>query len=73
MEEIPETDPTTREPVWIFPFEGMSVGDSFFIPTLHVSHMLYVVENAAKKAQVRVKAYATTKDGYLGIGVWRVR
>lgn len=67
-----EIDPKTNEPVWLFPFEGMSVGDSFFIPTLHTANMLYVVDTRAKVAKVRVKAYATTKDGYLGVRVWRV-
>jgi len=67
-----EIDPTTKEPVWLFPFEGMRVGDSFFIPTLKTANMIYVVDTPAKAAKVKVRAYATTKDGYLGVRVWRV-
>ena len=67
-----EIDPKTKEPVWLFPFEAMAVGDSFFIPTLHTANMLYVVDTRAKVAKIRVKAFATTKDGYLGVRVWRV-
>lgn len=65
MNQIPE-------PEWIFPFDGMSVGDSFFIPTLRPAEMLFVVENRAKVAGVKVKAYPSSKDGRLGIRVWRV-
>ncbi len=59
------------EPEWIFPFEGMAVGDSFFIPTLKIPEMLYVIDCRAKVAQVRVKAYASSKEGHLGVRVWR--
>ncbi|NBS68427.1 hypothetical protein EBT31_05870 [bacterium] len=68
-----EIDPKTREPVWIFPFEGMSVGDSFFIPTLQTANMLYVVDTRAKVAGLRVKAFAVIENGYLGVRVWRIR
>jgi len=61
-----------REPEWIFPFDGMNVGDSFFIPTLRAAELLFAVENRAKVAGVKVKAYPSSKDGRLGIRVWRV-
>jgi ethanolamine utilization microcompartment shell protein EutL len=61
-----------QEPNWLFPFEGMGIGDSFFIPTLKPAAMLYLVDNAAKRAQVRVKTYVTMKDGCLGVRTWRV-
>jgi len=61
-----------REPEWIFPFDGMSIGDSFFIPTLRPAELLFAVENRAKVAGVKVKAYPSSKDGRLGIRVWRV-
>ena len=32
------------EPEWIFPFEAMEVGQSFFVPTLKPSPMLYAIE-----------------------------
>jgi hypothetical protein len=67
-----EIDPSTREPVWLFPFEGMSVGDSFFIPTLQTANMLYVLDVRAKVAKVRIKAYAVVENGYLGVRAWRI-
>lgn len=60
------------EPEWVFPFQGMSVGDSFFIPTLRIPDVMYAVETGAKRAQIRVKAYATVKDEHLGVRVWRI-
>lgn len=63
----------TKEPEWIFPFEAMSVGDSFFVPTLKPSPIIYAIETGAKRAKVSVKAYVTEKDGCLGVRAWRVR
>jgi hypothetical protein len=60
------------EPEWIFPFDGMNVGDSFFIPTLRPAELLFVVDNRAKVAKVKVKAFPSSKDGRLGIRVWRI-
>jgi hypothetical protein len=62
-----------QEPEWIFPFDGMEVGDSFFIPTLRPAEMLYIVDSAAKRAKYRVKAYPSSKEGHLGVRVWRIR
>ena len=67
-----EIDPKTHEPVWIFPFEGMSVGDSFFIPTLRPAQMIYLADIAAKKSDIRVKIFTCHKEGHLGIRVWRI-
>lgn len=61
-----------EEPEWIFPFEGMNVGDSFFVPTLKPAEMIYTVDTRAKAAKVKVKAYTSLKDGNLGVRVWRV-
>ena len=60
------------EPEWIFPFEGMLVGDSFFIPTLRPTPMIYAIEMGAKRAEVRVKTYVTKKDDCLGVRAWRI-
>jgi hypothetical protein len=68
-----EIDPKTNEPVWAFPFDAMGVGDSFFVPTLQPANMLYVVDTRAKDAKIRIKAFTTIKEGYLGVRVWRVR
>lgn len=60
------------EPEWIFPFEGMAVGDSFFIPTLRPAEMIYSLDCGAKRAGIRIKSYYTTKDNQLGVRTWRV-
>jgi len=61
-----------KEPEWIFPFEGMLIGDSFFIPTLDPSHMLYAIEKGAKRSQVVIRCFVTQKDGCLGVRAWRI-
>lgn len=65
MDRIPE-------PEWIFPFDSMDVGDSFFIPTLRPAELIFVVENRAKIAGIKVKAYPSSKEERLGVRVWRV-
>lgn len=57
---------------WIFPFENMAIGESFFVPTLKTSHMIYAIESGAKRAEVRVKTFVTSKDNHLGVRTWRV-
>ena len=49
----------------------MNVGDSFFIPTLHPADMIFIIDNRAKAAGIKIKAYASSKDGRLGVRVWR--
>ena len=61
-----------KEPEWIFPFEGMLIGDSFFIPTLKPSPMIYALESGAKRAEIKVRCFITKKDGCLGVRAWRV-
>lgn len=61
------------EPEWIFPFEVMEIGESFFIPTLRFAEMIYALENGAKRAGIRVKCYVTVKDKHIGVRTWRVR
>jgi ethanolamine utilization microcompartment shell protein EutL len=60
------------EPEWVLPFEGMQVGDSFFIPTLRPSELIYSIDCGAKRAKVRVKSYVTTKDNQIGVRTWRI-
>jgi hypothetical protein len=59
------------EPVWLFPFTGMAIGDSFFIPTMKPAYLTYAADSGAKKAGMRVKVYTVTEEGVLGIRVWR--
>ena len=60
------------EPEWIFPFEGMGIGESFFIPTLKPSPLIYAIECGAKRAGFRVKTFVMVKDGCLGVRTWRL-
>jgi hypothetical protein len=61
-----------EEPVWLFPFQGMDIGDSFFIPTLRTAEMIYAIDTGAKRVGIRIKSYVTTKDGHLGVRTWRI-
>ena len=61
-----------QEPEWVFPFQGMDIGDSFFIPTLRFAEMIYAITTGAKRAKIRVKVFVTTKDGHIGVRAWRV-
>jgi hypothetical protein len=59
------------EPEWLLPFEGMVIGDSFFIPTLRPAELIYSIDCGAKRAGLRVKSYVTHEKGYLGVRCWR--
>jgi len=61
------------EPEWLFPFEAMNVGDSFFIPTLKPANMIYIIDTRAKKAKYKMRCTVALKDGCLGVRAWRVR
>lgn len=61
-----------EEVEWLFPFDYMSRGESFFIPTVRPSTMLYTIDVAAKRAGVRVKSHTTMHEGCLGVRVWRL-
>jgi hypothetical protein len=60
------------EPEWLFPYPFMNVGDSFFIPTMRPSHLIYVIDVTSKKAGVLMKAYPRHEKGILGVRAWRV-
>lgn len=70
--QSPKTDPLFDEPVWLFPFEGMQRGESFFIPTLKPSLMMATIAERAKAVKIRVKCFTTESDGCLGVRVWRI-
>lgn len=67
-----ENPETLQEPEWVFPYDYMEVGDSFFIPTLRPAQMMYSADSAAKRSKIRVKIFTTEKEGHLGIRVWRI-
>jgi hypothetical protein len=66
MVQIPEPD-------WVFPFEVMEVGDSFFVPTLRFAEMIYALDSGAKRAGIKVKSYIVAKDDHIGVRTWRIR
>jgi hypothetical protein len=61
------------EPEWVFPFEIMEVGDSFFIPTLRFAELIYAIDCGSKRAGIKVKSYVAVKDKHVGIRTWRIR
>jgi hypothetical protein len=61
------------EPEWVFPFEVMEVGESFFIPTLRFAQIIYAIDCGSKRAGIKVKSYITSKDKHIGVRTWRVR
>jgi hypothetical protein len=66
------TETPYDEPEWLFPYSGMSIGDSFFIPTMKPAYMTYVIDTSAKKYGIKVKIFTTTEDGVLGVRTWRI-
>jgi hypothetical protein len=60
------------EPEWVFPFDGMEIGDSFFIPTLRFAEIIYAIDCGAKRTKIKVKSYVATKDDHLGVRTWRI-
>jgi hypothetical protein len=61
-----------EEPTWLFPFQVMDIGDSFFIPTLRTAEMIYAIDTGAKRVGIRIKSFVTTKDGHIGVRTWRI-
>lgn len=61
-----------REPEWLFPFDGMNLGDSFFIPTLKFADMTYAITSGAKRAKIGIRTAYAVKDNMIGIRAWRV-
>jgi hypothetical protein len=69
---LPQPNLSYNEPVWIFPFSAMSIGDSFFIPTMQPAYMSYVIDTSAKKLGLRIKAFTRTEEEVLGVRAWRI-
>ena len=61
-----------KEPEWVYPFLGMEVGDSFFIPTLTPSPITYSVIEAAKEQGLKIKVYPAMVDNIMGLRIWRI-
>lgn len=61
-----------EEPEWIFPYQDMQVGDSFFMPTVRPAYAHYIVDVTSKRVDMRMKVYTMVDEGILGVRVWRV-
>jgi hypothetical protein len=61
-----------HEPEWLFPFDGMEVGDSFFIPTLDSEKMVSIITKRAKAAGIKVSVMPFLNKGTLGVRAWRL-
>jgi hypothetical protein len=61
-----------KEIEWLFPFDSMQVGDSFFIPSIQTGPLIFSLERGAKKAGVRVKTQVVVEDKLMGVRTWRV-
>lgn len=72
MARKPQAPLPESEPEWLFPYEFMNVGDSFFIPTMRPSHMMYVIDLTSKKVGVAMKAFPRVENNVLGVRAWRV-
>lgn len=62
----------TDEPEWLFPFEFMDIGDSFFVPTLRPSHLIYTIDVTSKKVGIQMQAHMRYEKGVLGVRAWRM-
>lgn len=60
------------EPEWIFPYQDMHVGDSFFIPTMKPSEMISAMHGGAKRLKIKVRTYITLKNNHIGVRCWRI-
>lgn len=66
------SDPPYEEPEWTFPYSGMEIGDSFFIPTMKPAYMYYVIDSTSKRHGITMKVFTVTEKGVLGVRAWRV-
>jgi hypothetical protein len=62
-----------QEPEWLFPFEALGIGDSFFVPTLQPAPMTYIIDTRAKAAKCKVRTDIRVENDCLGVRVWRIR
>jgi len=60
------------EPEWLFPYEFMLVGESFFIPTMRPAYMAYIIDTTSKKVGIKMKTFTYTENGVLGVRAWRI-
>jgi hypothetical protein len=73
MSSKPQTDILYDEPEWVFPYSGMGIGDSFFIPTMKPAYMSYIIDTTSKKVGLKMRVFTTTENGLLGVRAWRIK
>jgi hypothetical protein len=61
-----------EEPEWIFPYQGMKIGDSFFMPTIRPAYAHYIIDITSKRVDLKMKTYTMIEDGVLGVRAWRI-
>jgi hypothetical protein len=61
-----------EEPNWVLPYAMLEVGQSFFIPTNQPSKVIFTIRSMAIEDRINIRAYTTSKDGILGVRVWRI-
>lgn len=57
---------------WLFPFDSMQAGDSFFIPSVKTAELIFSIERGAKRSKVRVKTQIVIEDDLMGVRTWRL-
>jgi hypothetical protein len=72
MSKKPDLLADFREPEWIFPYEIMEIGDSFFMPTVRPAYGHYIIDLTSKRVGLRMKVFTMTEDGVLGVRAWRI-
>ena len=61
-----------EEPEWVFPYQGMEIGESFFMPTVRPAHAHYIIDVTSKRVDMQMKTYTMIEDGVLGVRAWRI-
>jgi len=72
MDPNPDKIVGFEEPEWLFPYQWMKVGESFFVPTVRPAYMHYIIDVTSKSVDVRMKCYTMVDEGVLGVRAWRV-
>jgi hypothetical protein len=70
--KLPSEAAPLDEPEWLFPYEYMLVGESFFIPTMRPAYMGYIIDTTSKKVGIKMKTFTCTENGVLGVRSWRM-
>lgn len=72
MDLNPDKIVAFEEPEWLFPYQWMQVGESFFIPTVRPAYMHYIIDVTSKQVGVQMKTFTMVDEGVLGVRAWRI-